>query len=113
MNCLLIVIAVAGFASGHGHSGGGSSGSGEHFGNNCTIVPAGTTNCTGVTGQNCSDSTYLAVSSPLIALGLNHCYKELNPKPLKGSSIGHESLNPNIIHPNSHQMSSIMHKSEE
>ena len=44
---------------GHGHGGGES---GEHGLKNCTIVPSTTTNCTGVTGPNCTDSTALRVT---------------------------------------------------
>ena len=62
MNSLIFVLALIGFVAAHGHFGGGSSSSEEDFGKNCTIVPAGTTNCLGVTGRNCSDSAYLTVS---------------------------------------------------
>jgi hypothetical protein len=60
----LVFVAVIGVAcarggSGEGHHGGGS---GEHGGKSCVIAPAGTTNCTGVTGANCSDAANLAVS---------------------------------------------------
>ena len=54
---LLLAIAFA-CARGHGGHGGGYH-SGEHESKNCTIVPAGTTNCTGVTGTNCTDQTNL------------------------------------------------------
>ena len=42
-----------------GRSMGGSF---EHGRRACIIAPAGTTNCSGVTGANCSDSANLAVS---------------------------------------------------
>ena len=64
MNSLLIVIALAGSAVGNELFGGGNRDSVENLGDSCIVVPAATTNCTGVTGHNCSDSTYLAVSSP-------------------------------------------------
>jgi hypothetical protein len=46
---------------GGGHGGGGGQ-SGGHGTKTCIIAPAGTTNCTGVTGANCSDSANLKVS---------------------------------------------------
>jgi hypothetical protein len=47
-----------------GNEAGGRSmgGSSEHGRRACIIAPAGTTNCSGVTGANCSDSANLAVS---------------------------------------------------
>lgn len=65
MNSLLLLVALFGFAAGHSNSGGVSLSSEEHSSKRCIIAPAGTTNCTGTTGQNCSDSTYLAVRSSL------------------------------------------------
>ncbi len=45
---------------GNGGQGGGPGGAGQ-FGS-CIIAPAGTTNCTGVTGPSCSDSANLKVN---------------------------------------------------
>ena len=45
--------------SGGGHSGGGHSGEGR----NCFIAPAGTTNCTGLSGASCRNNTALTVST--------------------------------------------------
>ena len=70
MKSLFIVITLTGFVTCHGLYHGSRNSSGEHFGENCTIVPAGTTNCTGITGHTCSDSTYLGVSSLFLATGL-------------------------------------------
>ena len=62
---LVGIVAAWGGGMGHGNSGGhgghGGGHSGEHGSSNCTIVPSNTTNCTGVTGSNCSDSTALRV----------------------------------------------------
>jgi hypothetical protein len=67
----IVFVALVGMvcARGPGHHGGGG-GSGEHSGEeeggrNCTIAQTGTTNCTGVTGANCSDSANLKVSFSL------------------------------------------------
>ena len=71
----IVFIALVGFASanladrrghGGGHSGGNGGGhsggnSGEHGSRSCIIAPTGTTNCSGVTGANCSDSANLKV----------------------------------------------------
>jgi len=56
---LLLVIASACTLGHGGHGGQGGHHSGEHGSKNCTIVPAGTTYCTGVAGPNCTDQTNL------------------------------------------------------
>ena len=69
----IVFVALVGFASAHlpdrsgehggGHSGGNGGGnSGEHGSKSCIIAPTGTTNCSGVTGANCSDSANLKVN---------------------------------------------------
>ena len=61
MKSVVVLLAVVGivFAKGGEHGGGQS---GEHGARNCSIVPSTTTNCAGVTGTSCTDSTNLRVN---------------------------------------------------
>ena len=60
---IVVLVALFGFVVAEvdldgGRSGGGQSGEGR----GCFIAPAGTTNCTGLTGSSCNNVTALTVS---------------------------------------------------
>ena len=98
----VILFAIVGFVTvqgdedegrrgGHsgGHSGGGQSGEGR----GCFIAPAGTTNCTGLTGASCSNVTALTVSTKkchslhlsvfeIVGIALLHISIRYTPRPV-------------------------------
>jgi hypothetical protein len=77
----VVLFFVVASVCARGHGGGQSSGSGEsgeHGGKNCTIVPTGTTNCTGVTGPNCTDQANLQVNTNAMKILLKLSSIEIN-----------------------------------
>ena len=74
MKYTIVIVVFFSVASAHDHNGvHGGSGSGEHGAHVCFIAPAGTTNCTGATGSNCTDNAALAVSSTHFPFRVDQC----------------------------------------